>query len=498
MADQESAPIRTASRNLLVAAVVVLVGIGAATAFAIGFSGALEDSLANPSSAPAMRIAALERIRDVIGSDGFLKSYREGAEAPDIARRTTEADAALAKFRMAAEIERDDADARALAALLAPFHRAARDRMAGMPSPDPAALEQSYAALKLRVAEAIDSARFRRIETLNRAFAVAQTLAVLALSALSLTLFGLAWFLRTRLLEPLRTLRQSAEQAADGGMHRHVWGIERKDEIGAVARACNRLRRQLAALSEAPGSAAEAMRAVLENRPPTAILPPPEAAAGSGEVTTAARRLQSDLGTILSAVGDARTRIEDASRDAARASQTAIEAANLARAGAQRLTANAERAILNAGDEARTMLSALSSSVARLSKAAARLEGTQVARAGGEAPRAIAGRRRGHPGRRETDRADEPEFSPKEEKAESDLYAALVRLASTKEIPKPNSEAPFAGLAADLDTIEKLSRKSGGLGEGEAAALTAGLIEAIDRLNGVVEQVAAAAEKKPS
>ena len=252
MAGQESAPLKAASRRLLAAAFVVLVGIGAAAAFAVGYTSSLEDSLANPSSAPALRISALERLRDGLGHDGFLKSYRalsilgDASAESELKRLAADADAALAAFRAAGETERDAADAKAMAPLVAEFAGAARDRAAGVEALGFAALEQRYAALKERIAGALDVARYRRIETLSQALVIAQTLAVLALAALSLTLFGMAWFIRARLLDPLRMLRQNAGSTADGALPLQLWGVNRKDEIGALARAIDRLRRKLA------------------------------------------------------------------------------------------------------------------------------------------------------------------------------------------------------------------------------------------------------------
>jgi HAMP domain-containing protein len=560
MASQESTPLKAASRNLLVAAAVLLIAVGAATAFAVGYSDALEDGLASPSSAPAQRITALESLRDALGSDGFLKTYREGAEATRIAASVRRANSALAQFGAAAETERDEIDGRALAALVAPFDRAARDRLAGIPSPDPALLERAYSALKLRIASAIDSARYRRIETLGHAFATAQTIAVLALAALSLTLFGLAWFIRSRLLEPLRELRRSAEKAADGGLFRHLWGIERNDEIGALARAANRLRRQLAFEADETASPSGEIRAVLENR----SYHPALTASASTEVVAAAGRIESDLAAIVAAVGEAKERIEAASRDAALASRTAVEAANLAREGTTQLTVSAERAIAAAGNDAQSLLAALTASVARLNQTAARLDAASVAIVpirDGREPKPAVGRdartaigsdspQAGQPpsqfGRRDYDapraiprRIDGPApqapaasaresrrsmrdalwpmrggahvandsdgpFSARSveterERVEADLYAALARLATAKQESdhEPHDASLLAGLSAELDSLEAMTRPGGALENSDAPVVTAALIEAIDRLNGVVERVAATMEKQP-
>jgi hypothetical protein len=92
------------------------------------------------------------------------------------------------------------------------------------------------------------------------------------------------------------------------------------------------------------------------------------------------------------------------------------------------------------------------------------------------------------------------------ERVEADLYAALARLANAKEREDEHDDAqghglrdpsPLAGLSAELDQLEVLTRPGGGLENADAPVVTAALIEAIDRLNGVVERVAATMEKRP-
>ena len=57
-------------------------------------------------------------------------------------------------------------------------------------------------------------------------------------------------------------------------------------------------------------------------------------------------------------------------------------------------------------------------------------------------------------------------------------------------------DGTLAALTADLAALEKLALNESALGKVEAAALTASMIEAIDRLNSLAERVAANAEPK--
>lgn len=381
MSSQDSTPLKSTTRSLAVAAVVILIGVGAAAAFAVGFSGSLEESIANPSSAPSVRIAALERMRDTLGYDGFLKDYRamiagDTTAGTTLVKEARDANQALATLRAAGESARDTTQANAIAPYVSRFARAAHNVASGNDAPQLGVLEQSYVAVKALIGEALDSARYQRIAMLSRALSVAQTLAITTLCLLSLTLLGLAWFLRARLLDPLRALRHAAERAADGTMFRQVYGIERNDEIGALARAVNRMRRQLASGAEIEGSPSAEIRGVLDNSAYTA--------SGEGEpgvaqiaresVAIAARDMETRLEEIMGVVAGVRDRIEEASQDAALASKTALEAVDLAREGAANLASKAERNIVATGAQARTTLAALTASVARLNDAVTRLE----------------------------------------------------------------------------------------------------------------------------
>src|SRR5258705_8109905 len=63
-------------KTVIAASFLTLTIAAAAAAFAIGFTGALNQSLADPDSAPIARIAALRRLDEALGYDGFLRAYR--------------------------------------------------------------------------------------------------------------------------------------------------------------------------------------------------------------------------------------------------------------------------------------------------------------------------------------------------------------------------------------------------------------------------------------
>ena len=486
MSSQESASLKTASRSLLVAAFVILIGIGAATAFSVGFTGSLEDSLSDPSSAPTVRMAALERLRDTLGYDGFLKSYRalmagDTSAAPQLEHLARAADKALADFRAAGEDAHDAADAKSMVPLIAQFDRAAHNVAAGNEAPHLAQLEQTYAALKTRLASALEAARFRRVDTLSRTLNVAQTLAFVAMAALALILFGLAWFLRARLLEPLRTLRQSAERAADGGVFRQIWGIERRDEVGAVARAINRMRRQLASDSEVEGAPAVELRAVLDAKPYVPEYAGGVAAAAKGAGGPARSDPVDRLGLPRpdrKRFPGRRTRQPDRARSRRPCARRRRASGGAHRThdrdhrfagprharGPHRVGRAAER-----GDRAH---GGIRSVVAQLSRLRPRAPASMAARA-----EAIATASRRTP-------------RPSATIRRSDFAARFRNSATARNVPNANATPRSSGLASDLERLERLAANDAGLSADEAASLTASLIEAIDRLNVVVERVA--------
>jgi len=149
-----------------------------------------------------------------------------------------------------------------------------------------------------------------------------QATAIVALALLTACAFALAVFLRVRWVTPLDALRRSLSAAAAGALGQPVAGVERSDEIGATARAAERLR--LAILGEKEEHGLLALQQLMER------------------LSKDAGRLEADLALLSSAAALARTSIEDASVRATKASHTAIEAAGIVREGAERMTLKAE------------------------------------------------------------------------------------------------------------------------------------------------------------
>src|SRR5258705_2102676 len=149
----------------------------------------------------------------------------------------------------------------------------------------------------------------------------AQAIAIAALMLLAMLLLLTGLLLRRRLFSPLESLRRSLTSAAVGGLSEPIWGLDRKDEVGAVARSVERLR-----------------HSIVTNEHNSALV----LSQSVERLIKDAARLEADFARLSSAPSRASERIEEASLRAAKASHGAIEAADLTRAGAQRIAVQAE------------------------------------------------------------------------------------------------------------------------------------------------------------
>jgi len=422
-------------KRVIAASFLTLTVAAAAAAFAIGFTGALNQALSDPNSAPVVRAAALQRLDKTLGYEGFLKTYRafvtqrDRTQGTELRRLADDADISLLLFARASTNERGRDDAASLRRLAAPFRRAALFAAGAAGGSDDlvssAQLESDYSALKDRIAAAAEDANVERIEVLAQALVWVQATSVGALSLLSMALFALAWFLRERLIAPLEALRHSVKAAAGGAISDPLWGLERNDEIGAIARAADRLR-QTAAASHAARVLPRLHMELIER------------------LAKGAARLESDLAKSATATNHARLRIEHAGLRAAKAAHAALEAAELARGGLARGAARDE-GIDSGAHQPRAVIDTLVAAVARLSDAATRLE-------------------------RQT--------------------AVETAKSSGIHAPREDAAGVLETLAGGLAALENFARQRPTLASDQHVALTGALLRAIERLNAVQRSIA--------
>ncbi len=437
-------------RRVLAAAIVAAFAAAAAGAFGAGLLGALIHNAGDPRSAPTVRLASLKTLDESLGAGGFLGIY-PGGDAAALQRLTAQADAAIEGFRAGSLSETDRDRAANLRDAMEPFRKAARAAASGA-APGAAELlevRRAYADLKNRADSAEASARNGQTEEFASAFSIAAFLLFLALIALASTLSAAAWYIRTRINRPVETLRSSINGAASGMMDEPVWGLSRRDEIGGIARAAERLRQAAVLAHKAAGEAKTLL---------------PEALPGvAGRLATAETlELTQDLARVADTAMEAQARIEAAGMRAAKASQMALDAAAFARETSTRFAQRAETALELASAQSNAVLGALAAAVERLSHSAQQIE---------RPPSLISG-----------------EIDSGKESAK--ILAAPDRFAAN------GRDSVIDDLLSDLEALERFAREQRNDGGEKAARIAATLGEAIGRLNAVSDRLSSGAGER--
>jgi hypothetical protein len=177
-----------------------------------------------------------------------------------------------------------------------------------------------------------------------------------------------------------------------------------------------------------------------------------------------ADRLEADLARMALAMNEAQMRVEASAQRAAKASLTASEAAGLAKEGAARMTQKAEDAIESTGLQARTAMFALTNAVTRLAEAASGLDNSAL------------------PDRRSYAPLPSPGAQP-------------MLLVTNRASQAGTGDAVLDDLIGDLEALERFAQERKTIASEQAVALTASLVEVIDRLNAVADRVSAAADE---
>ena len=249
------------SRLFMLATIVVAAVLVMGGAYFIGYVGQLERELSGAQSAPARAASQVAIIQDSLGHAGFLKSYRDYWMGDAQAQRELVKSGAEAS-RAAGALRNNAAAAgtvREIQALVASFAKISAAAPATPPSglrgvaddsvralPNPAQLETMYLTLSTSLARLDDLDRGERVSALGAALDRAQTIIIVALAALVGTLIAVAWAMRSRVIHPLSLLERSLASAVSGSAAQRVWGTDRPDEIGELARAGEAMRRRIA------------------------------------------------------------------------------------------------------------------------------------------------------------------------------------------------------------------------------------------------------------
>ncbi|MFY9287511.1 MAG: hypothetical protein WAO98_03310 [Alphaproteobacteria bacterium] len=218
----------------------------------IGFAGYLKYELdrsvgvlAAPEAAVATDQESFGRLRRNLGFSGFLgyaQSYLATHDAAHIANMKNEfkgANDIITRLpeRTPTEVRRDlQAIVTLFEAALQKAEKSASDNSASFTTADLTAL---YASLPVLDARITNAASINRLEAQNHLQFWAMLLTLVCWASLIIaaaTAVGIYLSLRDRNSAPMRALLQSVKNMAHGDLRSSVWGMERSDMIGELAR----------------------------------------------------------------------------------------------------------------------------------------------------------------------------------------------------------------------------------------------------------------------
>ena len=245
----------------IIAAVLISGG-----AFFVGYISELQRDLNDPSSLRTQAAAHFAALEKSLGYSGFLKAYRnyrltgEAALRLQLSRNTLEAAHAInglkavyANNPAAAEALRE---ASAISETFAHIARtapetgsvalrgtAAMDALSSLPqSPQ---LEATYVSLRTALDRLRQAELDHQLGGAASALNWSQMLIVATIGSLVLGLLVVAGLLQLGIIQPLKSLERSLTSVGDGAISQKIWGIDRPDEFGAIARAGDKVRRGL-------------------------------------------------------------------------------------------------------------------------------------------------------------------------------------------------------------------------------------------------------------
>ncbi|MBL8782634.1 MAG: hypothetical protein JNL06_16985 [Alphaproteobacteria bacterium] len=258
------------SRALCVAAAILAAALVLGGAYFVGYVGEVQRDLKDPASLRRLAVTEIGKLEKSLGYAGFLKAYRnyrltgDPAARPQLTKNAGEAARAITVLKQIYAGDRTAGEALAEAAAvtdtfahiarIAPqLGDAALRGTAGMDTlnslPQGPQLETTYLSLR----SALDRLRQADVEhQLGGAAAALNWSQMLIIGALALVVLGLiivAGLLQLGIVQPLKSLEHSLASVGDGAIGQKIWGTDREDEFGALARAGEKVRRGLAETS---------------------------------------------------------------------------------------------------------------------------------------------------------------------------------------------------------------------------------------------------------
>lgn len=253
---------RVFAAGAAVAAMALVVG----GSYYVGFVGEVQRGLNDPQSASAQAIGRISAIEQALGYQGYLRAYRTFRLTGDmtarqqLSQRSMEAARTLDGLRgLFAASPAATLAIRDVEAVVEEFARIARsapetpatalrgsasmeaiDSMPAVPQ-----LEATYLTLRSGLDRLRAQTSSYQMGSIAWALTWSQMLIICAFAAIICGLVAAASLLQIGITQPLKSLAQSLKGAAEGRLASPIWGTERADEIGEMARASEQLRKSL-------------------------------------------------------------------------------------------------------------------------------------------------------------------------------------------------------------------------------------------------------------
>ena len=348
---------RVFAAGAAVAAMALVVG----GSYYVGFVGEVQRGLNDPQSASAQASARISAIEQTLGYQGYLGAYRSFRLTGDmtarqqLTQRSMEAARTLDGLRgLFAASPAATLAIRDVEAVVGEFARIARSApetptaaLRGSASMDaidsmPAVpqLEATYLTLRSGLDRLRSQTSSYQMGSIALALTWSQMLIICAFAAIVCGLVAAASLLQIGITQPLKSLAHSLKGAADGRLASPIWGTERADEIGEMARASEQLRKSLTETEALQQLAQNGHLSIRIEGEASALLQRTvgevvgnvqraadtlRQAAGELHETQAAQR--DVIGTQKAAIGTFGEKLEDMAAGFSRAAQVAVETA---------------------------------------------------------------------------------------------------------------------------------------------------------------------------
>ena len=304
------------SRAFAAAAALVAVTLIIGGSYFVGFVSEVQRGLSDPASASQQASLKIAAIEQTLGYNGYLKAYRSFRLTGDVAAReqmTQHAMDAARTLDILRKFYKETPTAigamNDISSVVDEFSHVARiapdmgpAALRGSPAmdalealPQAPQLEATYLTLRTALERLRSQTQSHQMGGVAWALSWSQMLIVSSLALLIVGLICAAALLQLGITQPLKALERSLTSVGEGQVAHPVWGTDRDDEIGTMARAGEKLRRTL---SEAPALKALAEKGEIHIRL-------------DGEASVLLEKLASGVTTATEALKSATTELTD-------------------------------------------------------------------------------------------------------------------------------------------------------------------------------------------